>query len=84
MVKKKSFSVSEFKAKSLGLLDEVSRTGQSIVVTKRGKPIAKVIPFRNKGEKLEPDRLRDRISKIEDIVTPFGAKLWKAAEPEEP
>jgi prevent-host-death family protein len=33
-----------FKAQCLRLLDEVSETGETIVVTKRGKPVAKVGP----------------------------------------
>ena len=36
--------ISEFKAKSLALLERVRRTGRSIVVTKRGEPVAEVIP----------------------------------------
>lgn len=36
---------SEFKAKCLALLDEVARTGQTIVVTKHGRPVAKVAPI---------------------------------------
>ena len=37
-------AASEFKAKCLALLDRVSETGETIVVTKRGKPVARVIP----------------------------------------
>jgi prevent-host-death family protein len=37
--------ISRFKARCLALLDEVARTGATLVVTKRGKPIAKVVPF---------------------------------------
>jgi prevent-host-death family protein len=34
-----------FKAQCLKLLDEVAETGETIVVTKRGKPVAKVEPI---------------------------------------
>lgn len=37
-------AASEFKAKCLGLLDQVSATGETVVVTKRGKPVARVVP----------------------------------------
>ena len=37
-------SASEFKAKCLRLLDQVAETGETIVVTKRGKPVARVLP----------------------------------------
>jgi antitoxin (DNA-binding transcriptional repressor) of toxin-antitoxin stability system len=41
--KAKTISASEFKAKCLQIFDELDAEG--IVVEKRGKPIAKVIPF---------------------------------------
>ena len=37
-------SASEFKAKCLALLDEVAGKRETPVVTKRGKPVAKVVP----------------------------------------
>ncbi len=36
--------ISVFKAKSLALLERVRRTGRPIIVTKRGEPVAEVIP----------------------------------------
>ena len=35
---------SEFKAKCLALMDEVARTGDPVVITKNGKPIADLVP----------------------------------------
>jgi prevent-host-death family protein len=37
-------SISQFKAKCLALLEKVRRTGQPILVTKRGEPVAQVVP----------------------------------------
>jgi len=37
-------TATEFKAKCLRLLDEVNRTGEELVISKRGKPVARVIP----------------------------------------
>ena len=36
--------ISEFKAKCLGLLDQVNKTKTPLRVTRRGKPIADVVP----------------------------------------
>lgn len=36
----------EFKQRCLALLDEVGVGGEPIVVTKRGKPVAQVVPVR--------------------------------------
>ncbi|MGZ8268463.1 MAG: type II toxin-antitoxin system Phd/YefM family antitoxin [Burkholderiales bacterium] len=37
-------SAAEFKAKCLKLMDEISKTRKPIVITKRGKPVAKLVP----------------------------------------
>lgn len=39
-------TATEFKAKCLRLLDEVNRTGGELVISKRGKPVARVVPER--------------------------------------
>lgn len=41
----RTIPVSRFKAQCLGLLDEVAKTGQTIVVTKRGRPVVRVSPL---------------------------------------
>lgn len=38
-----TISATEFKAKCLHLLDEVQRTGEDLVISKRGKPVARVV-----------------------------------------
>ncbi|HSI98154.1 MAG TPA: type II toxin-antitoxin system Phd/YefM family antitoxin [Gaiellaceae bacterium] len=40
----RTISASRFKAHCLGLLDEVAETGAEIMITKRGKPVARVVP----------------------------------------
>ena len=42
----RQMAAGEFKAKVLGLIDEVCETGSPVVVTKRGKPKAKLVPYR--------------------------------------
>ncbi len=37
-------AISEFKATCLAVLERVRRTGRSIVITRRGEPVAQVIP----------------------------------------
>jgi prevent-host-death family protein len=41
----KTITASEFRAKCLGLFDKVAETGEPIVITKRGKPMACVVPI---------------------------------------
>jgi len=44
--KPRQVGAGEFKAKCLGLIDEVNETGQEVIITKRGKPTARLIPFK--------------------------------------
>lgn len=64
----KSVPAGEFKAKCLALLDEVAHTGETIIVTKRGKPVAKVGPVGDHG----PPSLLGSIIEEHDIVSPIG------------
>ncbi|MGH2446075.1 MAG: type II toxin-antitoxin system Phd/YefM family antitoxin [Candidatus Limnocylindria bacterium] len=38
----REIAVSKFKAEVLGLLEEIAETGEEIIVTKRGRPLARV------------------------------------------
>lgn len=42
----KTVKVSEFKAKCLKLLSDVAETGEDLIITKRGKVLARVVPER--------------------------------------
>ena len=41
---KREIGAGEFKAKCLQLMDEVNETGVELVITKRGKPVARLLP----------------------------------------
>jgi prevent-host-death family protein len=64
-------AISEFKAKCLSLLDEVSKTRTPLRVTRRGKAIADVLPASLETE--EGDwigSMSDTIEIVGDIVSP--------------
>jgi prevent-host-death family protein len=44
MSQTKEITATEFKARCLRLLDEVADTGETLVVTKRGRPVVRVEP----------------------------------------
>lgn len=44
-------SATEFKAKCLALIERVYERGESIVITKRGRPMARLIPERSQDER---------------------------------
>lgn len=43
----------QFKAKCLQIMDQVARSRQPVTITKRGKPVAKIVPADEAAE-LEP------------------------------
>lgn len=63
-----------FKAQCLRLLDEVAETGETIVVTKRGKPVAKVEPIE------EPPSLKGSVVYlVDDAELLFSTgETWEA------
>jgi prevent-host-death family protein len=63
----------EFKAKCLALLDEVGVTGETLVITKRGRPVAKLVP----ADDLAPRSLLGSVRRERDIVSPTG-EVWEA------
>lgn len=46
----KAILISEFKARCIAEIKRVHRTGQPLVVTLRGKPIARIEPIRSPDE----------------------------------
>ena len=48
----KTVKASEFKAKCLRLMDEVASTGEEIIVTKNGKTITRLVPYKQIPETL--------------------------------
>lgn len=45
VMKKRTVPAAQFKAQCLGLLDEVEKTRRELVITKRGRPVARVVPL---------------------------------------
>ena len=48
----RTMKASEFKAKCLKLMDEVAENGGEIVITKNGKPVAKLTAFHGNAPSL--------------------------------
>lgn len=65
-----------FKAQCLDLLDRVRDERRSIVVTKRGKPVARVVPFDDEPESIV-GFLRDSVVRYGDVTSPIE-EPWEA------
>ena len=48
VMKEKTIPAGEFKAKCLRILDEVNRSREPVTVTKRGKPVARIVSIAQK------------------------------------
>lgn len=68
----------EFKARCLQLLDDVASTGESLVITKRGRPVARLVPM----PRIEPSgslfgALKGRVLSQGDLIAPID-EVWDA------
>jgi len=71
-----SIPAAVFKAECLKLMDEVARTGQPIVITKHGKPVAQLVPVPAEPESLF-GYMSDTVTIKGDVVAPTG-EPWNA------
>ncbi len=74
----RTLAITDFKAHALQVLGQVAETREPVVVTKRGKPLAEVIPF--SPETSCPGKLADALVFEKDIVTPLGEDMWNACQ----
>ena len=78
----RTIKASEFKAKCLQLMDEVAESGQEIVITKKGKPVSRLTPYREKST-LTFGRNRDIMRTYADIVEPMPAEWFEKDDGDE-
>jgi len=76
----KTMAISEFKTHALKVLSEVAKSQETIIITKRGKPLAQIAPHRNPEIMLKPGKLIDAFVFEKDIITPLGEGLWEACQ----
>ena len=72
----RTITASQFKATCLALLDDVSRTGEPVTVTKRGRPVARLVPA---PDAVGETGLEGSVEIVGDIVAPaLPAATWEA------
>jgi prevent-host-death family protein len=82
---KKRIPAGEFKQRCLAILDRVAETHEEVVITKRGKPVARVAPIAPSAEReaelLAALRGRGRMTVTEaELLAPSGEDAPWAAE----
>lgn len=70
----KTLAITDFKAHALQILGQVAKTKEPVVITKRGKPLAEVVPFST--SKPVPGKLSEALVFEKDIVSPLGEEMW--------
>ena len=64
-------SISEFKAKCIGLLEQVRKTKQPLRVVRHGKPIVEIEPATEKVDRMEwIGSMKDSVEILGDIISP--------------
>jgi prevent-host-death family protein len=68
----------EFKARCLSVMDDVNATGEPVLITKRGAPVAKIVPVSSKKRDLFGFMAGqfEVVGNIESPAVPLGA--WEA------
>lgn len=70
----------EFKAKCLELMDRVRETGAEYVVTKHGRPFAKLVPYVEPKRRTFVGALKGTVLKYERPFDPIDAE-WDVNKP---
>ncbi len=74
----KTMAAGEFKAKCLKVMDRVDETREPVVITKRGRPVAKLVPVGNRRDD-GFGCLKGIVEIVGDIESPLVApEDWEA------
>lgn len=72
----KKIAAAEFKARCLTLMEDVRSTREPIIITKRGKPVAKLVPLESKKDDWI-GRLNGVFKVVGDIESPIDE--WESS-----
>jgi len=75
----KMVNISDFQIECLHLLDEVARTGESLLITKNGIPMTQLFPYHPQKPKTLFGTLKGTITTHGDIMSPIDVK-WDAQQ----
>lgn len=70
---RRTMSAASFKAECLALLDAVRDSGEEVIVTKRGVPVARLVAIRATSAK----PLKGSVTVLDDLIAPIDVK-WDA------
>jgi prevent-host-death family protein len=68
----KTLGISEFKTHALKILNQIAKTQEIIVITKRGKPFAQISPYRSSKINPEPGKYSTTLVFEKDLISSLG------------
>jgi prevent-host-death family protein len=71
-------SAGEFKARCLAIMDEVRDRGGEYLITKRGRPVARLVPVRQEPRRLLGS-MKGTVKVLGDIIGPLD-EPWETLE----
>ena len=74
----REISAGQFKARCLAIMDEVRDRGGEYIITKRGTPVARLVPFRRESRPLLGS-MHGTVRVLGDIVGPLD-EPWEALD----
>ena len=75
-MKPKTIPAGQFKARCLAIMDEVQAKRQAVVITKRGKPVAKLVPIEKEKDDIF-GFFEGKGKILGDVVSPaFSPEDW--------
>jgi len=72
----KKMPAGQFKNTCLAVMDEVQKSGEPVLITKRGKPVAKLVPVSRPGEDIF-DFMAGKVKIIGDIMNSTPLEDWE-------
>lgn len=69
-------SVSKFKATCLAVIETISQTGETLIITKHGKPLAQIVPLPKNTSDSAFGAMAAHSREIEDILEPLPEEDW--------
>lgn len=73
-----TYPVTYFKNNALRILADVASSGDDVLVTKHGKPLARIVPVRPEQATVTLGKLKGTMAIAGDIVSPLGDEDWGA------
>jgi len=73
----KTLSKSRFKPKALEFFREVEEKGVELVITDRGRPVARIVPYERDARELLA-AFRGSVLRYDEPTEPVGLEDWEA------